>query len=52
MWSGMGAPSPRVGGPHTRPDLDAMTRSGSVGGLGVFLLVSWGCGEGRQVVIF
>lgn len=32
VWDG-GSLAP-VGGPHARPELDAITRSGSVGGLG------------------
>ena len=42
----------RVGGPHARPELDAMTRSGSVGGLGSSSSPVGGAEEGGQVVIF
>lgn len=48
-------PSPhlaRVGGPHARPELDAMTRSGPVGGLGSSCSPVGGEEEGGQVVIF
>lgn len=46
------APSHGSGVPHARPELDAMTRSGSVAGLGSFCSGSWRCGEGGQAVIF
>lgn len=42
----------RVGGPHARPELDAMTRSGSVGGLGSSCSPVGGAEGGRQAVIF
>lgn len=42
----------RVGGPHARPELDAMTRSGSVGGLGSSCSPVGGAEGGGQAVIF
>lgn len=42
----------RVGGPHARPELDAMTRSGSVTGLGSSGLPVGGAEGGGQAVIF
>lgn len=41
-----------AGGPQARPELDAMTRSGSVGGLGSFCLPVEGTESGGQAVIF
>lgn len=40
-----------VGGPQARPELDAMTRSGSVGRLGSFCLPVEGTESGGQAVI-
>lgn len=42
----------RVGGPHARPELDAMTRSGSVGGVGSSCLPVGSAEGGGQEVIF
>ena len=41
-----------VGGPHARPELDTMTRSGSVTGLGSSGLPVGGAEGGGQAVIF
>lgn len=52
VWSGMGGSLARVGGLHARPELDAMTRSGSVGGLGFSCSSVGGAEGGGLAVIF